>query len=246
MPLTAWPGSNFSWGYDLFSFFSIENMYLNDDAEPATKLYKLKNLFSEIQGRGIHIIMDGVFNHVRAGANNPSNGFGYYGLYQNPADSPYIGEFGRGGFFWEFNFDNNCISQFLFDVCRYWIEVFKVDGIRFDYTMGFIEYDKLDLGIGRLIKDLNQYLESKQILNFSLFLEHLTDDRYLAIRDCNNLDATVCWFDPFMYSHSKFAREGRLDNSALRTLNANLVFATNKERITYIQNHDHSELLLVA
>lgn len=242
MPLTAWPGSHFSWGYDPFSFFSIEHRYLNDASEPMNKLYKLKNLFNEIHRREIHIIMDGVFNHVRVDTNSPGNGFGYYWLYQNPEDSPFIGQFGRGGFFEELNFNNNCVSQFVFDVCRYWIDVFKIDGIRFDYTIGFIEHDKLNIGIGRLIQDLNEFLANKQLLNVSLFLEHLTDDRYLAIRDCNALNATGCWFDPFMYSNFNFAREGRLYNSALRILNSNMDFAEEKVPVTYIQNHDHSTI----
>lgn len=57
-------------------------------------------------------------------------------LYMDPADSPYIGPFARGGFFEEFDYNNGCVQEFIRDVCIYWLDEFQVDGIRFDF---FIE-----------------------------------------------------------------------------------------------------------
>lgn len=53
------------------------------------RLAYLKRLINECHRRGIHAIMDGVFNH--ADATPPDRGFPYYWLYQDPADSPYVG-----------------------------------------------------------------------------------------------------------------------------------------------------------
>jgi 1,4-alpha-glucan branching enzyme len=87
MPWTAWPGEGFSWGYDPFLFFSVENRYIDDPVNPANKLYKLKTLINELHGRNIHVIMDGVFNHVKGGI-DPNKGFPYLWLYRFPRTKP--------------------------------------------------------------------------------------------------------------------------------------------------------------
>jgi 1,4-alpha-glucan branching enzyme len=242
MPWTAWPGSHFSWGYDPVSFFSVEYRYVNDPASPADKLVKLMELINDLHRRGMHVIMDGVFNHVRAG-NDPSKGFPYLWLYQVPSDSPFIGPFAGGGFFEEFDYQNKCVGEFIRDVCIYWLDRFQIDGIRFDYTLGFFRRGDSGVGIAKLITDLNQHLNNTSRSNVALFIEHLTDNRFEAISDTNDIGAAGCWFDPFMFKHFEYSRNGNIDTEILRILNANLDFASSKGPVTYIQNHDHSSIM---
>jgi 1,4-alpha-glucan branching enzyme len=246
MPWTAWPGSGFSWGYDPVSFFSVEYRYVNDPGNPADKLVKLMELINDLHQRGMHVIMDGVFNHVRAG-NDPNLGFPYLWLYQDPSDSPFIGTFAGGGFFEEFDYQNKCVEEFIRDICIYWLDRFQIDGIRFDYTLGFFRRGDSGVGIAKLIADLNQYLNNTGRSNVALFVEHLTDNRFEAIGDTNDSGATGCWFDPFMFEHFEYGRNGNLNTGnpqrILRILNANLDFASGKGPVTYIQNHDHSSIV---
>ena len=246
MPWTAWPGSGFSWGYDPVSFFSVEYRYVNDPGTPADKLVKLMALINDLHQRGMHVIMDGVFNHVRAGT-DPNLGFPYFWLYQVPSDSPFIGSFAGGGFFEEFDYQNQCAEEFIRDVCLYWLDRFQIDGIRFDYTLGFFRRGDARVGIAKLLTDLNQYLDDTGRVNVALFIEHLTDNRFEAIGDTNVMGASGCWFDPFMFEHVEYGRNGNLNTGnpqqILRILNATLDFAAGKEPVTYIQNHDHSSLV---
>ena len=64
MPWTAWPGERFNWGYTPYLYFSVEYRYANAISAPVDRLSWLKRLVSECHARGIHVIMDGVFNHV--------------------------------------------------------------------------------------------------------------------------------------------------------------------------------------
>ena len=242
MPWTAWPGSSFSWGYDPFQFFSVEYRYINDPNDPCNKLHKLKLLFDEMHERGMHVIMDGVFNHVRAGI-DPNKGFPYLWLYEQPFDSPYIGSFSGGGFFEDFDYNNTCTQEFIRDVCVFWIDEYQIDGIRFDYTRGFFEGNESGPGIPRLISDIKDHLAATNNTNVALMLEHLTDNRYDAINDTNRIGATGCWFDPFMYESFEYARSGHLNNQVLRILNANLDFSPGRGPVTYIENHDHSYIV---
>jgi pullulanase len=245
MPFTAWPGAGFSWGYDPFLFFSVENQYVHDDSEPLNKLYKLKTLINELHRRNIGVIMDGVFNHVTRGP-SPGSGFPYYWLYLNPADSPFIGRFSGGLFFEDLDFNNNCVQQFIFDVCSYWLDEYQLDGIRFDYSLGFYREGDYEHGITRLIRELRNHLEQTGRSNISLNIEHLTDDRYQAINDTNLICATGCWFDQFLLECFNFLRSQNIDPRILRILNSNLDFAPGKGPITYIENHDHATFVNVA
>jgi pullulanase len=241
MPWTAWPGNAFSWGYDPFSFFSVEHRYTHDNDTPLDKLYKLQTLINTLHGKGIHVIMDGVFNHVNAGL-TPDRGFPYLWLYQNPEDSPYIGSFEGGGFFNDLDYGNRCTEQFIFDVCKYWLDEFQIDGIRFDYALGFFRPADPQEGIARLVADLEDYVNAQGRQNVSFILELLTDNRFEAINATNRIGATGCWFDPLMFQADDTAAWGQVSTRWMRCLNTSEDFAPGRAPVTYIENHDHSTI----
>ena len=245
MPWTAWPGGGFNWGYEPFQFFSVAHRYVNDGRAEADKLVRLKWLIDDLHARGMHVIMDGVFNHATAGP-GPGRGFAYYWLYQNPDQSPFIGDFALHAFFKDLNFSNACTQTFILDVCKYWINECQIDGIRFDYTIGYYRPHDLDHGITKLCADVAAYCEGSGRLNFSMMLEHLTDNRYEAIDDVNQTAATGCWFDPFMFEAWRCAYAAGLDMQVIRVLDTNKDFAPGKGPVTYIENHDHASFMVKA
>jgi pullulanase/glycogen debranching enzyme len=131
MPWTAWKYRDFDWGYEPFQYFAVEYRYANDLEHPSEKISWLKKLVGACHERDIHVIMDGVFNHA-------STDFPYKWLYRDAAKCPYTGDFG-GTFpgLQDLNFNNSCTPEFIRDVCLYWIDNFKIDGIRFDNTVNF-------------------------------------------------------------------------------------------------------------
>jgi 1,4-alpha-glucan branching enzyme len=245
MPWTSWPGGGFSWGYDPVQFFAVEYRYIHDPGSPADKLFRLQTLINELHARNMHVVMDGVFNHVRAGI-DPNHGFPYLWLYMNPADSPYIGAFARGGFFEEFDYNHGCVQEFIRDVCAYWLDDFQIDGIRFDFTLGFFQEGSPNVGIAKLISDVKTHLAQGGKENVALLLEHLTDNRFEAIDDTNQICADGCWLDPVMFQSFEYARSGNIDAQILRILNANFDYAQGKGPVTYIENHDHSTIVREA
>lgn len=238
---TAWPDDNFSWGYNPYAFFSVEHRYYNDPTAPLDKLFRLKRLIDELHRRGQHVIMDGVFNHVEAGQ-TPDRGFPYFWLYQDPKDSPYIGPFAWGGYFEDFDFANDCTAEFIVDVCKYWIDEYKIDGIRFDYVRGIFQDGAEPLGIARIVRDLNAYAAAQGIPNLAFTLEFLTDNRYDAIGKTNDIKARGCWYDPFMWQSFDVGRSGKVATSYMRALNSSKDFEHTRVPVTYIENHDHSTL----
>ena len=74
-------------------------------------------------------------------------------------------------------------------------------------------------------------------------LEHLTDNRYAAVGDTNQICASGCWYDRFLYDVPRQTIDGRPDTRLIRVLDSGRDFAAEKGPVTYIENHDHSTVV---
>ena len=233
MPWTAWKNRDFDWGYETFQYFAVEYRYANDLNHPAEKISWLKKLISACHARGIHVIMDGVFNHA-------SEDFPYTHLYKNRDDCPYTGTFG-GTFagLQDLNFNNVCTREFIRDVCLYWIEVFGIDGIRFDNTVNYhVQSDSK--GIPELLEDITSHLDKIGEKNFSMTLEHLEQS---AAKITNETSATSYW-DNAMYERCfHYLWNHQIDARILNSFNNDRYLNSNEKAATiYLGNHDHSHV----
>jgi pullulanase len=249
MPWTSVIGRRFGWGYNPFLFFSVEDRFTNivnktnpEIAEKLNKLSRLQELIEALHAEGIHVIMDGVFNHADVNKEQEGVGFPYYWLYRNPEDSPFIGNFAKEFGFVDFNYDNPCTQEFIFDVCKYWLDKYQIDGIRFDFTLGFFLPNSCK-GMPKLIKDLRCYFNVNGRKNISLMIEHLTDNRYDAIDVTNKVGATGCWFDLFMYEAWRLGNAQTVDTKIMRPMDTHKDFAPGTSPVVYIENHDHGTIV---
>ena len=227
MPWTTWQNREFDWGYTPYQYFAAEYRYVNDELNPAEKLSALKNLVSACHQRGIHVVMDGVFNHV-----HPD--FPYKYLYRNPDDCPFTGTFG-GTFtgLQDLNFNNLCTQEFVRDACMYWIQEFGIDGIRLDNTVNYHQAGDAR-GLPELLSDIDGGA------NFSTTLEHLSMD---AISIVNSTQATSYWDNALYQSCFETLWSGQINSSVLNTLNNQRYLNDPRKAPTmYLSNHDHSHV----
>jgi pullulanase/glycogen debranching enzyme len=234
MPWTAWNDDKFNWGYTPALYYSVEYRYANDLNHPEEKLFWLKKLINECHLRGIHVIMDGVFNHVYTG-------FPYKAFYQSyDKDCPYTGQFyGEFPGLQDLDFNHTCTQEFIFDVCRYWIEEFKIDGIRFDNTVNF--YNRGDnKGLPKLLKDIDDLVHQKGESNFSLTLEHLQMD---AVEVTKTTHANSYWDNALYGECFGGLWDRKIKPSLLNALNNNYyLLGTGKVPTIYLGNHDHADV----
>ncbi len=233
MPWTAWKYPDYDWGYEPIHYFAVEYRYANDLSAPWEKLSKLKALISACHDRDIHVIMDGVFNHV-------SREFPYKKFYRYEDTCPYTGQY--GGMFTglqDLNFNNDCTNEFIRDVCLYWINIFNIDGIRFDNTVNFYVAGDTK-GLKKLIHTINHHTANLNKQNFSLTLEHLQED---AIEVTKNTNATSYWDNGFYGCTFQYLWWNQIDSKLLNKLN-NQRFLDSAQRVPtlYSSNHDHSHM----
>jgi pullulanase len=159
-------------------------------------------------------------------------------MYKNPDKCPYTGQYG-GSFpgLQDLNFNNTCTNEFIRDVCLYWIDVFKIDGIRFDNTVNFYVAGNPH-GLKELISNIQSHMASLGEQNFSLTLEHLQMDAIPVTKDTN---ATSYWDNSLYGCTFQYLWWNQIDSKLLNALN-NQRFLDSADRVPtiYNSNHDHS------
>jgi glycogen operon protein len=118
------------WGYNTLSFFAADQRYSSDNVQNA-----LRSTISELHSAGIEVILDVVYNHTAEG-NHLGPTFCYRGI-DNPSyywlvpDQPryYENYTGTGN---ALKLTHPRVLQMVMDSLRYWVEVFHIDGFRFD------------------------------------------------------------------------------------------------------------------
>ena len=133
MPVNEFEGND-SWGYNPSFYFATDKAY------GTTEDYK--QFIDACHQRGMAVIIDMVLNHSYGQSPLVQLYFdanaGDYG--QPTAENPwYNQECPHQPYCWgyDFNHESEYTKAFIDRVNRFWIEEFKVDGFRFDFTKGF-------------------------------------------------------------------------------------------------------------
>lgn len=233
MPWTAWASQSFDWGYAPRGFFAVESRYANDLERPAEKLSWLKGLISQCHDRGIHVVMDGVFNHV-------AQDFPYSRLYRDAGDSPFTDKPFGGSFtgLLDLDFANACTGELIDDACRYWADVFGIDGIRFDNTVNYYVDHSLN-GLPSILANIAGHVASKGESNFSLTLEHIDISAAAVV---SSTDATSFWDNSLHEITFDGLWNGGMSTRLLNALNNRRFLPEGKVPTLYLSNHDHSHV----
>lgn len=118
--------NNYNWGYDPQSYFALTGMYSNDPSNPTKRIQEFKELIEEIHKRNMGVILDVVYNHTAQTHIFEDLEPNYYHFMN--ADGTSRTSFGGG----RLGTTHHMARRILVDSIKYWTEVFKVDGFRFD------------------------------------------------------------------------------------------------------------------
>ncbi|GEK91085.1 pullulanase [Alkalibacterium kapii] len=118
--------TNYNWGYDPQSYFSLTGMYSENPEDPEKRIEEFKNLIKEIHKRDMGVILDVVYNHTARTSIFEDLEPNYYHFMD--ADGTARESFGGG----RLGTTHAMSRRILVDSITYWVEEFKVDGFRFD------------------------------------------------------------------------------------------------------------------
>jgi isoamylase len=117
------------WGYQTLGFFAPEPRYLAQG-----QIHEFQHMVARLHAAGIEVILDVVYNHTCEGSElGPTLSFkgidnrSYYRLAPYPRH--YINDTGCGN---TLNLEHPMVLRMVMDSLRYWVEVMRVDGFRFD------------------------------------------------------------------------------------------------------------------
>jgi 1,4-alpha-glucan branching enzyme len=224
MPLKEYPG-DYSWGYNPRYFFAAESSYGTTE--------ELKNLIDECHGRGIRVIIDGIYNHSEASSplTQIDHDYWYHHEPRDP-DNNWGPEFNYE--FYDENLGTFPARRFAGDTVRFWIQEYHLDGIRFDAARQIANYDFMHW----IVQEAKNAAGPKP---FYAVAEYIPDNPSIT-----NLDGPMdgCWHDSFYHCIIPQLCGDFFDLEQLKDVidckRQGYLGATNV--VNYLTNHDHDRL----
>jgi hypothetical protein len=239
MPVNEFEG-NSSWGYNPSFYFAPDKYY--------GPRHELKKLIDECHKRGIAVVIDMVLNHS----------YGQSPLVQMYMDNWVITEenpwynvqsnFKNTSLTWgyDFNHDAEVTRELIDSINSFWINEYKIDGFRFDFTKGFSntpyvasswgsEYDAARVAnLKRMTDEIRKRKEDALII-----FEHLAD---------NEEEKELADYGILMWGnmHGSY-REAARGNAGNSDLSWGVYTSRNwiePNLITYPESHDEERIMV--
>ena len=238
MPFNEFEGNN-SWGYNPSFYFAPDKAY-------GTK-NDYKKFIDECHKRGIAVFMDMVLNHAFGQSPLVKLYLDKYAdneikMKTNPwfnAQSP------NRSYYWgaDFNHESAETQKLVDRINKYWIEEYKIDGFRFDFTKGFTNksgdgWAKDDSRIAILKR---MYDEIKNVKSDAVvILEHLADNSEEKILAEHGM---LLWGN-FNKNYSSAAKGENDDNkSNFSGISYKVKGWTKPNLVGYMESHDEERVM---
>ena len=145
----------YNWGYDPVNYNVPEGGYSTDPYKPEVRIREFKQMVQALHKAGIKVILDVVYNHTWniEGSNFQRTRPDYF--YRKNADGTYSNGSGCGN---ETASEREAMRQFMVESVKYWVEVYHIDGFRFD-LMGVHDIETMNAIRKAVPKDIFIYGE---------------------------------------------------------------------------------------
>ncbi|HEY9639748.1 MAG TPA: alpha-amylase family glycosyl hydrolase [Coleofasciculaceae cyanobacterium] len=226
MPVKEHPGDH-SWGYNPRHFFATESSY--------GSTVGLKQLIDACHGRGIRVIIDGIYNHSESEAPLTKIDYDYW-YHHSPRDpdNNWGPEFNYE--LYDENLETYPARQFVGDNVRFWINEYHIDGIRFDAARQIANYDLMHW----LVQEAKKTAGVKPFYTVAEYIPETTS--------ITNTDGPMdgCWHDSFRHVITAHVCGDLFDLENLKDVldckRQGFMGATNV--VNYLTNHDHHHFMV--
>lgn len=182
MPVAEFPG-RFGWGYDGVDIFAPTHLYGRPD--------DFRHFVDVAHGLGMGVILDVVYNHLGPDGNYLTQ------FTDSFFTDRYECEWGDA-----INFDGEGSAgtrEFILANARYWIDEFRLDGLRLDATQQI--FDASPVHVLAEIADVTRDLATRQRRHIYLVCENEPQDiKLVCPRDQGGYELDALWNDDFHHS----------------------------------------------
>ncbi|MGM0608607.1 MAG: type I pullulanase [Candidatus Muiribacteriota bacterium] len=119
----------YNWGYDPYSYFSLEGSYSTDPDKPTARINEFKKMIQTFHENGLRIILDVVYNHTYSSVECPLAQTVPYYYYRLKDDGRFSNGSGCGN---ETASDKTMMRKHIVDSLLFFANEYRVDGFRFD------------------------------------------------------------------------------------------------------------------
>ena len=132
--------SDYNWGYNPLSYTSLKHDYIYNHNDPYNLINEFRYVVNTFHENNIKVILDVVFNHVYQIENDNLNKYIPYYFFRYKEDGTSANGTWCGN---EVRSEGNFTRAYLSKLVRRYIELFDIDGLRFD-LMGIIDIDTIN------------------------------------------------------------------------------------------------------
>jgi 1,4-alpha-glucan branching enzyme len=245
MPVNEFDG-NINWGYSPALHMALDKYYGSPE--------DFKDFVDACHQRGIAVILDVVFNH--ATGQHP-----YYRMYndcggcyggQATANNPIFNQNDPNTefqFFNDINHESLATQDYMDYINKFWIEEYKIDGYRFDFTKGFtntigdgggFDQSRIDL-LERMYDDIRSYDQEAYVIleHFAPNSEETNLINHRATGNANEPGMMIWGNVNFNYNQATMG----YDDSNFNRVSAQSRDWSTPSLVGYMESHDEERLM---
>ena len=251
LPVMEFEG-NSSWGYNTSYHLAVDKAYGPEN--------KLKEFIDSCHKNGIAVILDVALNHatsrnpgVRMWMEDADND----GWPDKPAsDNPFFNQRAAHTiveYFTDFNHQSSLTQYYTRRVIKRWIEDFKIDGFRWDFTLGFtqnctgnegctLSYQQDRVDVLKSYADYSWSLDPKHIAIFEHVGDHRAEEQAWGNYRLNEGKGILIWEE--VWTNYKELAQGRIGD--IRSMLSSTNGLSGKRTLGYAESHDKDHVLYEA
>ena len=130
----------FNWGYDPLNYNVPEGSYSTDPSDPVARVRELKQTIAYLNGRGVRVVMDVVYNHVYDVTSHSFQKIvpGYF--FRTDRNGNFANGTGVGN---EVASERSMARKFIVESASFWAKEYRLGGFRFD-LMGIHDIETMN------------------------------------------------------------------------------------------------------
>ena len=234
MPVFAYDydGYKYNWGYNPIAYNYLHKDYVVDVDNPYAYINEFRETINNIHKKGLRVTLDIVFNHVYNISNFDLDKMLGGHCFRKMDDGSLANGSLCGS---EINSQDIFVRAYLIEMCRRYVELFDIDGLRID-LMGILDYETINIinnDLRNIKKDFIVYGEGWNMGDV------LDESLRASIKNANKL--------PGIYMFNDFYRDNIINyvfgSDQIKERVKSLISGTNqylsyKQSINYIECHD--------